>query len=54
MKRMISALRRDDDGATAIEYAVVAMIISLAIITGATMIGANVASPFVTVAGSLS
>lgn len=37
--RLLQAFFLDDDGATAIEYALIAVMISLAIIVGATSLG---------------
>ncbi|MET0546651.1 MAG: Flp family type IVb pilin [Caulobacterales bacterium] len=43
-------LLRRQDGATAIEYALIAGLISLAIVAGATTIGGNLSTGFQTVA----
>ncbi len=40
---------KDDSGATAIEYAIIALMISLAIISAVTGIGSNLSSIFVAV-----
>ena len=44
---------RDDSGATAIEYGLIAALIAVAIITAATTVGGNLATTFNNVAGSL-
>lgn len=45
-------LRHDATGATAIEYALIAGIISLAIIVGATAIGTSLTGPFAVVSAA--
>ncbi|HEY9058827.1 MAG TPA: Flp family type IVb pilin [Aurantimonas sp.] len=45
-------LRREPSGATAVEYALIAGIISLAIIVGATAIGTNLNGLFAAVAAA--
>jgi pilus assembly protein Flp/PilA len=42
MQRLIAKLRKNEDGATAIEYALIAGLIGLAIITGAQTLGKNI------------
>ena len=44
---------RDETGATAIEYGLIAALISVAIITAATKLGTNVARTFNNVAGNM-
>lgn len=44
--RTVHAMLRDESGATAIEYCIIAMLISLGIIAGATQIGTEVARMF--------
>jgi pilus assembly protein Flp/PilA len=46
-------LFRDDSGATAIEYGLIAALIAVAIITAATAVGTNLSGTFNTVAGKL-
>jgi pilus assembly protein Flp/PilA len=46
MKRMIRRFALSQSGATAIEYVMIAMLIALAIISGATLIGKSVANDF--------
>ena len=43
----------DCSGATAIEYALIASLISIVIVTGATQIGTTLSTIFKTVAGAL-
>jgi len=44
---------RDDSGATAIEYGLIAALIAVAIIAGATSVGGSLATTFNNVANSL-
>ena len=53
MMQFLTALRRDEAGATAIEYGLIAALIAVAIIGGATLVGGNLATTFTNVAGSL-
>jgi pilus assembly protein Flp/PilA len=46
-------LREDDRGATAIEYALLAMLIALAIVSGVSTIAPKLSATFTTVAGKL-
>lgn len=43
---MIARLWKDESGATAIEYGLVAVLMSLAVIAGSTVIGVSLASIF--------
>ena len=52
MKKLISFLK-DEEGATAIEYGLLAALISVMIIAGAQAVGTNVLATFNTVAASL-
>jgi len=52
MKAFMSLLR-DDAGATAIEYGLIASLIAVAIITAATTIGTNLGTTFNNIASSL-
>jgi len=54
MTRHIKALLRDEDGVTAIEYALVASLIAVAAIGGATLLGTNLNTMFVNLAGRLT
>jgi pilus assembly protein Flp/PilA len=53
MTRWARALLRSETGATAIEYALVASLISIAILVGATAIGTNLSGIFSTVASGI-
>ena len=44
---------KDESGATAIEYGLIASLIAVAIITGATALGSNVAAAFTAIAGKI-
>lgn len=46
-------LHEDDAGATAIEYALLAMLIALAIVSGLSTISPKISTTFTTVAGKL-
>jgi len=46
MKNLISNFVADESGATAIEYALLASLISVAIITAATTLGTNISKTF--------
>lgn len=55
MKRLISATSvffKDEEGVTAIEYALIAALIALAIIVGVTTVGSNMSDLFSDVAAS--
>jgi pilus assembly protein Flp/PilA len=45
---------RDESGATAIEYGLIAALISVAIITAATSLGTNVGKTFTKVSGKMT
>ena len=51
--KLVSRFFKDESGATAIEYGLIAALISVAIIGGATSLGTGVASNFTTVADEL-
>ena len=53
MPSLISRLLSDQDGVTAIEYALIASLISIAAITMITLIGTNLTKTFSTVASAL-
>ena len=53
---MINALNKflkDENGATAIEYGLIAALISVVIVGGVTLIGTNLSTMFTSVAGSV-
>ena len=57
MQRVVESARRfwaDDEGVTAIEYALIAALIAVVIIGGATAIGLNVNAVLNTVAGTIA
>jgi pilus assembly protein Flp/PilA len=53
MKNLFSRFVRDESGATAIEYALIAALIALVIITGLTQLGTQLNSKLTTIATSL-
>jgi pilus assembly protein Flp/PilA len=53
MSRLLKRLLRDDSGATAIEYGLIAALISVAIITAVTAVGGSLNSTFNSVASAL-
>jgi pilus assembly protein Flp/PilA len=53
MQRLVSRFMRDESGATAIEYAVIAAGISIVIVTVVNGIGTEVKVPFTTVSTAL-
>ena len=53
MTNLLSRFFKDESGATAIEYGLIAALISLAIITGATALGGNLSNKFNTIANTL-
>jgi pilus assembly protein Flp/PilA len=54
MQNLISRFVKDEAGATAIEYGLIASLISVAIIAGASSLGKNVSSTFSIVAGNMT
>ena len=52
--KLVARFVKDESGATAIEYGLIAALISVAIIGGATALGSNAASTFDNVAGRCS
>jgi len=53
MLTFLQRLGRDDSGATAIEYGLIAALISIAAVGVLGVVGTNLAATFTTVAGSL-
>ena len=51
--KFIQQFARDEEGVTAIEYGLLAALIAVAIIAGATLVGGNLASVFAEIAGKL-
>ena len=52
MNKLIAFLR-DEDGATAIEYGLIAALISVVIITAVTLVGTNLTATFNAIAAAL-
>jgi pilus assembly protein Flp/PilA len=52
-RNLIAKLLRDENGATAIEYGLIAALISVAIITAVTSVGTSLTSTFNSVASAL-
>ncbi|HJT08857.1 MAG TPA: Flp family type IVb pilin [Stellaceae bacterium] len=52
--RFIGKLLRDENGATAIEYGLIAALISVVIITAVTLVGSNLSAVFNSIATALS
>lgn len=53
MSKFIARFLKDDSGATAIEYGLIAALISVVIVTALTTIGTNLQTKFTAVGGSL-
>jgi pilus assembly protein Flp/PilA len=54
MKSLIARFAKDESGATAIEYGLIATGIAIAIITAVNLVGTNLTARFNQVAGALS
>jgi len=54
MKNVLARFMKDESGATAIEYGLIAALISITIITAATSIGTGIASKFTAVSSAVS
>jgi pilus assembly protein Flp/PilA len=54
MKTLFARFAKDESGATAIEYGLIATLIGVAIIVGATAVGTNLNTLFQTIAGQLT
>ena len=54
MTMLLSRLLRDESGATAIEYGLIAALISVVIITAVTLVGSKLSSVFNSIATALS
>lgn len=54
MKTTLTRFMKDDSGATAIEYGLIAALVAVVIITGVTTMGTNLGSTFDTLATKLS
>jgi pilus assembly protein Flp/PilA len=53
MRSVLSKLMRDESGATAIEYGLIAALISVVIIAAITLVGTNLSNVFNTIATDL-
>lgn len=53
MKKLLSRLVRDESGATAIEYGLIAALVSVALITGAGALGSSLNTTFQGLSGKL-
>ena len=53
MRKTILAFLKNESGATAIEYGLIAALIAVVIITGVTAVGTNLSSTFDTLSGKL-
>jgi pilus assembly protein Flp/PilA len=51
---LISRFVRDESGATAIEYGLIAALIAVVIITGVTAVGTSLSTTFSTLSGKLN
>jgi pilus assembly protein Flp/PilA len=54
MTKLFSRFLKDESGATAIEYGLIAALISVAIITGATTLGGALNGTFQTISGKMT
>ncbi|KAB2658779.1 Flp family type IVb pilin [Brucella tritici] len=50
MTKFFARFRKDESGATAIEYALIAGLIAVVIITGATTLGSKISAKFTSIA----
>ncbi len=53
MKNLLSRFAKDESGATAIEYGLIAALVGVAIITAVTTLGTKLSSTFGNVSGKL-
>lgn len=54
MSKIFARFREDESGATAIEYGLIAALISVAIIAGASTLGNNLGNTFNNIAGKVA
>ena len=54
MRNAITRFLKDNSGATAIEYGLIAALIAVVIITGVTAVGTSLSTTFTTVSGKLN
>lgn len=53
VQSVVGARRRDEEGATAVEYGLMVSLIAVAIITAVALVGTNLSSMFNNVAGKI-
>lgn len=53
MSKFVTRFMKDESGATAIEYGLIAALIAVVIIAGVTSLGGNIGNVFNTVAGNI-
>ncbi|HEX2593584.1 MAG TPA: Flp family type IVb pilin [Rhizomicrobium sp.] len=53
MKNLVARFVRDESGATAIEYGLIAALIAVVIISAVELVGSNLTTTFSTVAGKI-
>ena len=54
MSKFVTRFLKNESGATAIEYGLIAALIAVVIITGVSAIGTNLGTKFNTIAGNIS
>ena len=54
MQNLVTRFMNDESGATAIEYGLIAALISIGIIAGATSLGGNISNRFNTISNTVS
>ena len=53
MKNLFARFAKDESGVTAIEYGLIATLVGVAIITGATLLGGTLNATFTSISGKL-
>ncbi len=54
MSKFVTRFLKNESGATAIEYGLIAALVAVVLITGLTTLGTNLNSKFTTIAGNIS
>lgn len=54
MKNLVKRFAQDESGATAIEYSLIAALIGVVLIAGATTLGTTISEKFTSIAGTIS
>ena len=54
MSKFVTRFLKNESGATAIEYGLIAALVAVVLITGLTTLGSNLNSKFSTIAGNIS